>query len=878
MPQEGEKLFSNTSPPPQGEFYNWRADLIGFNIIGDSLLFLFYAVIVTKMMQILFTGKDLKYRALITSLTIFLMLRCAGKIIDIAAIWTPDYAFSAIIKFLSSLAAVVAAAFLLPNLGGLMVPKYTPRIVPTPNHRIPATFNPVPGWFVTTLIALFIGLTSLQAASHYSANRLATSTITLNNEFQLEIELQTVEYCLMQAFYAARAQVVTEAPGKEAEFAHYKRRTLEGLERIDRAISNTQETQGIHHNLSADINQRFAFLEKTINLKKQGRVKEARELLLSPYAVNSLSDIQAHYHDLELAVNKSVLAQADENNKLAEMTVYASLAICILSFLLFAILIYAMQLYHKERARSEEALAKSAELFNSIFNFAFQFTGILTHDGTVIEINDTALNFAGLKLEDVVGKKFWDTLWWQVDQNTRELAKENVGRAEKGEFVRYETTNLGARGHTVHMDVSLKPIFDEKGNVIMIIAEGRDITAVKEKRELALEALRNQERFSELEILTENLPDVLWVAEPNGGLSYVNKRWTELTGMSAAESCGDGWLNAVYPGDRERIKLLWQMTIESRSHYDSEIRVFDRQGELVWLAVRATPLLDDDGNVLRWFGSSTNIQEQKRSTEELEAKVSERTREISQLLTELKESNRELQQFAYTASHDLQEPLRAVAGYTSLLERRYADKLDDGAKKFIHGAVDGAERMQSLINALLSYARVETRGREPKLTDANEIVSQVLDTLKEPIQESAVKITCQELPEVFSDPIQLGQVFQNLLSNALKFRNKEEPQITISATEEENFVCFCVEDNGIGIDKKNTTRIFEMFQRLHSRNEYPGTGIGLAVCKRIIDRHHGNIWVESSPGQGSKFYFTLPRGNSASSLDSGSHRAVPTAD
>lgn len=878
MPQEGEKLFSSTSPPPQGEFYNWRADLLGFNIIGDSLLFLFYAVIIAKMMHILFTRKDLKYRALITSLTIFLMLRCAEKVIDIAAIWTPDYVFAAIIKFLSSLVAVVAAAFLLPNMGDLMAPKHTTRIVPAPSHRVPATFNPVPGWFVTTMITLFIGLTSLQAASHYSANRLATSTITLNNDFQLEIELQTAEYCLMQSFYAARSMVVTDAPGKEAEFEQYRRRTIEGLEKIGRTVSNTPETQQIYHNLSTDINERFAFLQKTINLKKQGKVKEARDLILSPYAVASLSDIQAHYHDLELSVNKSVLAQASENNKLAEMTVYVSLAICVLSLLLCCILIYALQLYHKERARSEEAIAKNAELFNSIFNFAFQFTGILTQDGTVIEINETALNFAGLKPEDVAGKKFWDTHWWQVDQETREQAKESVARAGKGEFVRYEASNLGAKGQTIFTDVSLKPIFDEKGNVIMIIAEGRDITAVKEKRELALEALRNQERFSELEILTENLPDVLWVAEPNGGVSYVNKRWTELTGMSAADSGGDGWLNAVYPGDRERIRLLWQMTLESRSHYDSEIRVFDRQGNLVWLAVKATPLLDDEGNVLRWFGSSSNIQEQKRSTEELEAKVSERTREISQLLTDLKESNRELQQFAYAASHDLQEPLRAVAGYTSLLERRYGDKLDDGAKKFIHGAIDGAERMQSLINALLSYARVETRGREPKLTDANEIVRQVLDTMKETIQESAVKITCQKLPEVFSDPIQIGQVFQNLLSNALKFRNTEDPQITISATEEDNFVCFCVEDNGIGIDKKNTTRIFEMFQRLHSRNEYPGTGIGLAVCKRIIDRHHGNIWVESSPGKGSKFYFTLPRGNSASSLDSGTHRAVSTAD
>jgi light-regulated signal transduction histidine kinase (bacteriophytochrome) len=244
----------------------------------------------------------------------------------------------------------------------------------------------------------------------------------------------------------------------------------------------------------------------------------------------------------------------------------------------------------------------------------------------------------------------------------------------------------------------------------------------------------------------------------------------------------------------------------------------------------------------------------------LEAKVRERTAEISKLLSELRRSNDELQQFAYAASHDLQEPLRAVAGYTSLLNRRYANSLDESAKKYIKGACDGAQRMQTLINDLLNFARVETRAKQFTDTDTNEVVALVLRDLKTSIEESHAKVDCLPLPQVLADPTQLAQVFQNLISNAVKFKSDRDPAIEISSKtlEGSNKVQFCVRDNGIGISPKDSKRIFEMFQRLHSSTEYPGTGIGLAICKRIVDRHGGELWVQSEPGQGSAFYFTIP--------------------
>ena len=227
---------------------------------------------------------------------------------------------------------------------------------------------------------------------------------------------------------------------------------------------------------------------------------------------------------------------------------------------------------------------------------------------------------------------------------------------------------------------------------------------------------------------------------------------------------------------------------------------------------------------------------------------------------ELARSNRELEQFAYVASHDLQEPLRMVASYTQLLNRRYGDRLDDDAREFIGFAVDGVNRMQALINDLLAFSRVGTRAATPEPVEAEAVLERVLHTLEPAIEEAGARITHDPLPEVVADPVQLGQVLQNLIANAMKFHRPEEaPAVHVGARDEGAWWRFTVQDNGIGIAPEFRDRIFALFQRLHSRAEYPGTGIGLAICQKIVERHGGQIGVESRPGEGSTFHFTLPK-------------------
>src|SRR5258707_1142355 len=260
-------------------------------------------------------------------------------------------------------------------------------------------------------------------------------------------------------------------------------------------------------------------------------------------------------------------------------------------------------------------------------------------------------------------------------------------------------------------------------------------------------------------------------------------------------------------------------------------------------------------------------QEVRTLNRDLERRVAERTAELAERAKELERSNMELQQFAYVASHDLQEPLRTIASFTQLLAKRYGDKLDDKAREFIAFAVDGSKRMQTLINDLLSFSRVGTQGRRLVSVSTDAVLDAVLKNLKRGIEESRAIITRDPLPIVLADELQLSQILQNLIGNAIKFRRNQAATVHIGAERTASGWNISVRDNGIGVAPEHSERIFLIFQRLHTKTQYPGTGIGLAICKKIAERHGGRIWLEPTPGGGSTFTFSIADGGSYESKE-----------
>ena len=300
-------------------------------------------------------------------------------------------------------------------------------------------------------------------------------------------------------------------------------------------------------------------------------------------------------------------------------------------------------------------------------------------------------------------------------------------------------------------------------------------------------------------------------------------------------------------------KLLEEILPKSTVFLDFEIEHdFETLGRRIML-LNARRIYHETKRMQMILLAIEDITEQKRVERELK-----QAEELKQAIAALKRSNRELEQFAYVASHDLQEPLRMVSSFTQLLAKRYQGKLDKDADEFIAYVVAGAKRMQALINDLLTYSRVDTRGKSFEPIDSEAVFDQAIANLRVAIEEGEAVITHDPLPSLIADDSQIVQLFQNLLGNAIKFHGKEPPRIHVSAKQEGNEWVFSFRDNGIGIAPEYFDRIFVIFQRLHGREEYPGTGTGLAICKKIAERHGGRIWVESAPSKGSTFYFTIP--------------------
>ncbi|MBD3215171.1 MAG: PAS domain S-box protein [Candidatus Lokiarchaeota archaeon] len=372
------------------------------------------------------------------------------------------------------------------------------------------------------------------------------------------------------------------------------------------------------------------------------------------------------------------------------------------------------------------------------------------------------------------------------------------------------------------------------------------IEAIKEIIERYLEREETKKELLKKNHAIISSKSAISISNMKGIVEYVNPAFLKMWGYEDKKSVL-GRSALEFWAEKEKAQMMITKIL-SEGNASGQMEAKRKDGTNFIANVQGKIILNEKDEKTGITASFIDITETVRAKHKLE-----------ESMKELKRSNKELEQFAYVASHDLQEPLRMVSSFTQLLQKRYYDKLDEEANEFIEYTVDGAKRMQNLINDLLTFSRVGTRGTPFKPVDMNEVLSDTLHNLKFVINETETDIIYEELPIIKADRSQIQQVFQNLISNAIKFHGKEPPKIQISSIEEESEWVFSVKDNGIGIDPQFFNKIFVIFQRLNKRGEYEGTGIGLALCKKIINRHGGEIWVDSKSGGGSTFHFSIPK-------------------
>ncbi len=461
-------------------------------------------------------------------------------------------------------------------------------------------------------------------------------------------------------------------------------------------------------------------------------------------------------------------------------------------------------------------------------------------EGRYVNINRAYANKCGYEPAEMIGME-WQITVHPDDIDMLILAYQEMLTLGK---VEVEARGVQKNGSFFYKQITMVKACDEQGIFNGHHCFMKDIT----DRKLTETAL--QESESKYRQIVELAEEGIWVIDSKACTTYVNYAMARMLGYSESEMFG----RLLFDFLDEEEKQSANDNIDRRKQGIAErheFRLKSKDGKDIWTYMSTSPIMDEKGNLLSCCALVYNITDRKESEQQM-----------LQLTTDLKRSNQELEQFAYVASHDLQEPLRAITSYTQLLAQRYQGNLDEKADKYINYVVDGASRMQQLINDLLAYSRLGTMAQEFQVANCNAAVAQSLCNLEIAIAEKKPLITCDEMPTVMADEFQLVQLFQNLIGNALKFCRQDVPIIHIAAIIQDDEWLFSVRDNGIGIDSEYADRIFIIFRRLHSRREYSGTGIGLAMCKRIVERHGGRIWVESKSGEGAIFYFTIPIVNS----------------
>jgi len=669
-------------------------------------------------------------------------------------------------------------------------------------------------------------LVGIGAFSFLSLSRLKNTSNQVEHTYKVINKLGTLLSQLTDAETGQRGYLLTGEIRYLKPYNNAIASIDQNLDELQELTANNPDQQQHMTQLSPLITFKLAELKETITLRQSQGYEAALRVVKTDRGKQAMEEIRAIVKVMEDEELQLLKQRSDEQQVQRTLLTILGSLIGVLS-LAGAVLLLNRNVF--QRRQSEKTLESTEQKFRQMAENIHEVFWMSSADlSEVLYISPAYQQIWGRTCESLYTnpKSFLEA----IHPEDRERVIANLQQNIKTEFdIEYRIIWQDGTVRWI-WDRSV-PIYNQVGEVYRRAGIAQDIS----DRKQAEQKIRFQSR------LLDAVEQAVIATDLEGNIIYWNHYAEVLYGWSAVEVMGRLVVDVVPAATTKEQAAKLMSRLQVGESWSGEFLVQRRDGTTFPAMVFDSPIYNEQGSLIGIVGVSVDITERKRAEEELQR------------------SNAELQQFAYVASHDLQEPLRMVSSYTQLLAECYQGQLDAQADKFIAFATEGATRMQQLLEDLLDYSRVSRRPQPFEPINCTTILKDVLTDLAVTMQESSAVVTADSLPTVLGDRTQLRQLLQNLISNAIKFRREEPPLVHISAEPQEDFWLFTVRDNGIGIDPQFAERIFVLFQRLHSRQEYPGTGIGLAICKKIVERHAGRIWVESHLGEGSTFYFTLPR-------------------
>ncbi len=507
----------------------------------------------------------------------------------------------------------------------------------------------------------------------------------------------------------------------------------------------------------------------------------------------------------------------------------------------------------RRREQVEQALRQSQRKLRAIFDQSFQMMALLTLDGTLLEANKTALDFVGAKEPDVLGKPFGSMPWWGHSKELQEELRKGIKAAAKGNHVRFESIHPAADGRLHHIDFSLKPVTNDAGHVAFLIAEASDIT----ERKWVEEVLRqSEERFRS--IVNNTNDGILIVDAVSQKVLFGNPMIHQMLGCTPKELMTLAVSDMHPQEDLAVVKEAFDKLERREIKVAQCIPVKRQDGSLFYADINSFPVqLEGRACVVGFF---RDVTERKRMAEMIQKLNEERERRVAERTAQLESANKELEAFAYSVSHDLRAPLRAIGGFAGILAEDHAKHLNAEGQRAVGGIRAEIERMDKLIDDLLAFSRTGRQKIQPAAVDMSALVQSAFDECAAQASGRDIRFKLHPLPPAQGDISLLREVWTNLISNALKYtKRKGVTVIEVGGRVENGSLFYHVKDNGAGFDMRHVKKLFGVFQRLHSMEEFEGTGVGLALVQRVVLRHGGRVWAEGKVNEGATFYFALPR-------------------